>query len=55
VWLALLVMFGGLLVLAVIVGAVGVRFLVRGKKPVPEQAIAEARLTTEALRNGHGN
>ena len=55
VWLALLVMFGGLLLLAGILGAVGAGFLARGKKPVPEQAIAEARLTTEALRNGHGS
>jgi len=53
VWAALLVMFGGLLVLAALIGAIGVWFLRRGAKPVPEKAIAEARLTTEALRNGH--
>jgi membrane protein implicated in regulation of membrane protease activity len=53
VWAALLVMFGGLFVLAALIGAIGVRFLRRGAKPVPEKAIAEARLTTEALRNGH--
>jgi hypothetical protein len=32
---------------------VGVALLRKGAKPVPEQAIEEARLTTEAIRNGH--
>jgi hypothetical protein len=53
VWLALLVMFGGLLLLAGMLGAVGAALLRKGSKPVPEQAIAEAQITTEALRNGH--
>ncbi|MGH2971628.1 MAG: phage holin family protein [Gaiellaceae bacterium] len=53
VWQALLVVFAGLLVLAVLLAAIGSRFLRKGAKPVPEQAIEEARLTTEALRNGH--
>jgi Putative Actinobacterial Holin-X, holin superfamily III len=53
VWAALLVMFGALLLLAGILGAVGAGMLKRGSPPVPEQAIEEARLTTEALRNGH--
>jgi membrane protein implicated in regulation of membrane protease activity len=53
VWLSLLVMFGGLLLVAAILGGVGVVLLRRGAKPVPEQAIEEAQLTTEALRNGH--
>jgi hypothetical protein len=52
VWLSLLIMFGGLLLLAGILGGVGVMLLKRAK-PVPEQAIEEARLTQEALRNGH--
>ena len=52
VWLALLVMFGGLLVLAGVLGGIGVGLLGKGAKPVPEKAIEEARLTTEALRNG---
>jgi hypothetical protein len=53
VWLSLLVMFGGLLLLAGMLGAVGAALLRKGSKPVPEQAIAEAQITTEALRNGH--
>jgi hypothetical protein len=53
VWLSLLVMFGGLLLLAMILGGVGAALLKKGAKPVPEQAIEEARLTTEAIRNGH--
>jgi hypothetical protein len=53
VWLSLLIMFGGLLVLAGMLGAVGAAALRKGSKPIPEQAIAEAQLTQEALRNGH--
>jgi hypothetical protein len=53
VWLSLLIMFGGILLLAGILGAVGAALLRKGSKPVPEQALAEAQLTTEALRNGH--
>ncbi|HEU5477925.1 MAG TPA: phage holin family protein [Gaiellaceae bacterium] len=52
VWLSLLIMFGALLVLAGILGGIGVALL-RKAKPLPEQAIEEAQLTTEALRNGH--
>jgi Putative Actinobacterial Holin-X, holin superfamily III len=51
VWLSLLIMFGGTLLLAAILGAVGAALLRKGSKPVPEQAIEEAQLTTEALRN----
>ena len=53
VWLSLLIMFGGLLLLAMTLGGVGAALLKKGAKPVPEQAIEEARLTTEAIRNGH--
>ncbi|HZT85508.1 MAG TPA: phage holin family protein [Gaiellaceae bacterium] len=52
VWASLLIMFGGLLVLAGILGVAGLTLMKRSK-PVPEQAIEEARLTQEALRNGH--
>lgn len=53
VWAALLVMFGALILVAAVLGIAGITFLRKGAPPVPEQAIEEARLTTEALRNGH--
>src|SRR4051812_11755190 len=49
-WLALLITTGILLGLAAVLGAVGA-VLVRRGRPVPEQAIEEARLTTEALKS----
>lgn len=52
-WLALLVVTGLLLALAGLLGFVGVTMLAKGSPPVPEQAIAEAKLTSEALKNGH--
>jgi putative superfamily III holin-X len=52
VWLALLVVGGCLLLLAGALGVAGVMLLRRGSPPVPEQALEEARLTAEALRNG---
>jgi hypothetical protein len=53
-WLALLIVTVGLLVIAAILGLVGLRLIKRGTPPVPEQAIREAKLTTEALKaNGH--
>jgi Putative Actinobacterial Holin-X, holin superfamily III len=55
VWLSLLIMFGGVLLLAAVLGAIGASLLRKGSKPVPEQAIEEARLTSEALRNGDGD
>jgi len=53
VWLALLVMFGGLVLVAGLLGVIGARLLRKGSPPVPRQELEEARLTTEALRNGH--
>jgi putative superfamily III holin-X len=52
-WLALLIVAGGLLLAAALLGGIGARLLSKGSPPVPEQAIEEARLTTEALKNGH--
>jgi len=54
VWSALLIVFSGLVVLAAVLGRIGVAMLRKGANPVPEQAIEEARRTTEVLRNGHG-
>jgi hypothetical protein len=51
-WLALLITTGILLLLASVLGFLGVTSLAKGTPPVPEQAIEEARLTTEALKNG---
>jgi len=51
-WLALLIVAGGLLVLAGVLAMLGISRLSKGTPPVPEQAIAEAKLTTEALKNG---
>lgn len=51
-WAALLIVFGALVVLATILLLVGLSALKKGAPPVPEQAIREAKLTTEAIRNG---
>jgi hypothetical protein len=51
-WLALLIVAGGLFVFAGLLGLLGIKRLAKGTPPVPEQAIAEAKLTTEALKNG---
>jgi hypothetical protein len=52
-WLALLIVFGGLLLLALILGLVAMRAIKAGTPPIPEQAVAEAKLTTEAIK-GNG-
>jgi hypothetical protein len=51
-WLALLIVAGSLLGLAGLLAFVGIGRVAKGTPPVPEQAIAEAKLTTEALKNG---
>jgi uncharacterized membrane protein YqjE len=50
VWLALLIMTGALFLVAGVAGALAVGRLRRGTPPVPEKAIAEAKLTTEAIK-----
>jgi len=49
-WLALLIVTGMLLGLAAILAAVAVALFRKATPPVPEQAIREAKLTTEAIR-----
>jgi uncharacterized membrane protein YqjE len=49
-WAALLVTTGLLLVLAGVLGYLGVAKVKKATPPVPEQAILEAKLTTEALK-----
>jgi len=50
IWLALLITTGTLLGLSVLLAGVGVA-LIRKGRPVPEQAIEEARRTSEALKS----
>jgi hypothetical protein len=53
-WLALLLVTAGILVLAAVLGLLARSRIKRGTPPVPEQAIREAKLTSEALKqNGH--
>ena len=49
-WLALLIVTGILFGLAGVLGALAVGRLAKGAPPVPEQAIREAKLTTEAIK-----
>lgn len=55
VWESLLIMFGALVLLAGILGAIGAVLVRKASNPMPEQAIEEAQVTTEALRNGDGD
>jgi uncharacterized membrane protein YqjE len=53
-WLALLIVTGGLVLVAGLLGGLAVRSFKKGTPPVPEQALREAKLTTEALKHdGH--
>ena len=54
VWASLLIVCGALILITAILVFVGYRMLQKGSKPMPEQAVEEARLTGEALRNGDG-
>jgi uncharacterized membrane protein YqjE len=53
-WIALLIVTVLLLVVAAVLGLVGRNMVTKGTPPVPEQAIREAKLTTEALKSGDG-
>jgi uncharacterized membrane protein YqjE len=50
VWLALLIVTGALFLIAGIAGAIAVGRMRQGTPPVPEKAIQEAKLTTEAIK-----
>ena len=50
VWLALLIVTLGLFVIAAVLVFVALRLIKKATPPVPEQAIREAKLTTEALK-----
>ncbi|MBA3346966.1 MAG: phage holin family protein [Actinobacteria bacterium] len=49
-WLALLLVTIGLFAIAGLLGLLALSKIKRGTPPVPEQAIAEAKLTSEALK-----
>jgi hypothetical protein len=56
-WAALLIVAGVLIAIAAILALIG-RNRIKRSRPVPEQAIREAKLTTEALKsngNSRGN
>ncbi len=50
-WLALLIVFAGLLLIALVLGLLGLNRIKRGTPPVPEQAIEEAKVTQAALKS----
>ena len=50
-WAALLVVTGILFLMVAVCGILAVGRIRKGTPPVPEQAIREARLTTEALKS----
>jgi hypothetical protein len=50
-WLALLITTAILFGFAVLLGVLGIMKIKKGSPPVPEQAIREAKLTTEALKS----
>jgi uncharacterized membrane protein YqjE len=53
-WLAVLLVTVGLFAIAGVLGLLARARIKRGTPPVPEQAIREAKLTSEALKsNGH--
>lgn len=50
-WLALLIVTGALLLLAGVLGFLALKSITKGTPPVPQQAIREAKLTTDALKS----
>jgi ABC-type nickel/cobalt efflux system permease component RcnA len=50
-WLALLIVFGALILFSLVLVLIGLGSIKKGTPPVPEQALEEARLTTQALRS----
>jgi uncharacterized membrane protein YqjE len=50
-WLAILIVTCGLFVVGAILGLIAVNRIQKGTPPIPEQAIREAKLTTEAFKS----
>lgn len=53
-WLALLIVFGVLVLLTLILGLLASKMMKRGTPLMPEQALEEAQLTKQAVRSGRG-
>jgi uncharacterized membrane protein YqjE len=53
-WASLLIVTAGLLVVIAILGFFAVAAFKKATPPKPDQAIEEAKLTTEAIKAGHG-
>jgi uncharacterized membrane protein YqjE len=53
-WAALLIVTGGIVLVAGLLGMLALRAIKKGTPPVPEQALREAKLTTDALKGGNG-
>jgi uncharacterized membrane protein YqjE len=49
-WLALLIVTGAILLLTLVLGGLALRSFKKASPPVPERALREARLTTDALK-----
>jgi uncharacterized membrane protein YqjE len=50
-WLAILIVTLGLFVIAAVLGLIAANRIQKGTPPVPELAIREAKLTTEAIKS----
>ena len=53
-WLALLIVFGVLVLLTLILGLLASKMMKKGTPLKPEQALEEAQLTKQALRSARG-
>ena len=54
VWLALLIVTVFLLIVTGVLAFIAVRYFERGRSPMPQQAIEEAKRTREVLRSDGG-
>lgn len=50
-WLAILIVTCGLFLVGAILGLIAINRIKKGTPPIPEQAILEAKLTTEAIKS----
>jgi O-antigen/teichoic acid export membrane protein len=53
-WASLLIVTGGLVLIIAVLAFFALQAFKRGAPPVPNQAIEEAKLTTEAIKAGNG-